>query len=227
MRNFAPRNWLKIAVLIIAITSVLLNVSLVTYELGGNDSPEIVQIPTVPLIKADVSKNSTPTPTPTAIPTATPTPTLTPTAVPEPTIEPTPEPTPTPIVEDGYLSVTEYEKKMILKIAQAEAGNQGVKGKALVMNVVFRRRYLKQFPNSIEGVSFEPAQFSPINDGNYAKAVPDEECYEALDMVLNGWDESQGSTYFRTIVDYPTWHSEHLQHLFDFGSHAFYKEYDE
>ena len=210
----------KIIALIIVILMIILP------AINEENEPEAVFQANVASLTAVTVPVKVPAPTPTVILTPTPTsePTPTPTLIPTPTVTPTPEPTPTPIVEDGYLSVTEDEKKMILKIAQAEARDQGVKGKALVMNVVFRRRYLKQFPNSIEGVIFEPAQFSPINDGNYAKAVPDEECYEALEKVLNGYDESQGATYFRTVTDEDCWHKRTLQWLFDYKGHSFFKE---
>lgn len=122
------------------------------------------------------------------------------------------------------LSLSEEAADMLMKIAMAEAGGEDLTGKALVMNVVVNRIRDKEFPDTVEGVIFQPGQFSPISDGRYYDMVPDEDCHKALYMVVNGWDESQGATYFRTNVSGETWHSEALHKLFTHGNHTFFKE---
>ena len=122
------------------------------------------------------------------------------------------------------LSLSEESADMLMKIAMAEAGGEDLTGKALVMNVVVNRIRDKEFPDTVEGVIFQPGQFSPISDGRYYDMVPNEDCHKALYMVVNGWDESQGATYFRTNVSGETWHSEALQKLFTHGNHTFFKE---
>ena len=122
------------------------------------------------------------------------------------------------------LSLSEESADMLMKIAMAEAGGEDLTGKALVMNVVVNRIRDKEFPDTVEGVIFQPGQFSPISDGRYYDMVPDEDCHKALYMVVNGWDESKGATYFRTNVSGETWHSEALHTLFTHGNHTFFKE---
>lgn len=122
------------------------------------------------------------------------------------------------------LSLSEESAEMLMKIAMAEAGGEDLTGKALVMNVVVNRIRDKEFPDTVEEVIFQPGQFSPISDGRYYDMVPDEDCHKALYMVVNGWDESEGATYFRTDVNESTWHSEALQKLFTHGNHTFFKE---
>ena len=122
------------------------------------------------------------------------------------------------------LSLSEESADMLMKIAMAEAGGEDLTGKALVMNLVVNRIRDKEFPDTVEGVIFQPGQFSPISDGRYYDMVPDEDCHKALYMVVNGWDESQGATYFRTNVSGETWHSEALHKLFTHGNHTFFKE---
>lgn len=112
---------------------------------------------------------------------------------------------------------------MLLKLAMAEAEDQGVIGKALVMRVVKNRKDSEAFPNTIEDVIFEPKQFSPVWDGRYDEAVPDEECYEALELVLNYWDGSNGALYFEADWNEETWHKDNLQELFKYGNVTFYK----
>lgn len=121
------------------------------------------------------------------------------------------------------LDFTDEESQMLLKLAMAEAEDQGVTGKAIVMNVVKNRVDSSEFPNSIEEVIFQPKQFSPILDGRYDKAVPDAEYYEALEMVLNYWDGSAGALYFEAEWNENHWHKESLTRLFQYESMIYYK----
>ena len=127
-------------------------------------------------------------------------------------------------VRREILSLSEESQTMLMKIAMAEAGGEDLTGKALVMNVVINRIRDKEFPDTVEEVIFQQGQFSPISDGRYYDMIPDQDCEKALYMVVNGWDESQGATYFRTNVHESTWHSEALQKLFTHGNHTFFKE---
>ncbi len=121
------------------------------------------------------------------------------------------------------LDFTDEESMMLLKIAMAEAEDQGVTGKALVMNVIKNRLDSEDFPNTIEGVVFQPYQFTPVLDGRYDAAIPDEECYEALEMVLNYWDASNGALYFEADWNESLWHKDNLTMLFKYEDMTFYK----
>lgn len=130
--------------------------------------------------------------------------------------------------DPARLTITDEESQMLMKLAMAEAENQGTVGKALVMNVVHNRILSDEFPNTIEGVIFEPVtdyyhQFSVIDDGRYDAAVPDEECYEALQMVLSYWDGSNNALYFETSYNTNNWHRKNLTKLFQYGDIIFYK----
>lgn len=116
------------------------------------------------------------------------------------------------------------EEYMLAKIAMAEAEDEGVKGKALVILVVLNRVWSDGFPDTIEEVIFEKGQFSPISNGRYDRVEPDEECYEALDLItVKNWDKSQGALYFESDGA-SNWHRNNLQFLFQYGNHYFYKE---
>ena len=121
------------------------------------------------------------------------------------------------------LDFTDEESQMLMKLAMAEAEDQGVIGKAIVMNVVKNRVESDQFPNSIEEVIYQPKQFSPIEDGRYDAAVPDAECYEALEWVLNYWDGSAGALYFEAYYNENSWHRDNLTMLFQYDDLIFYK----
>lgn len=112
---------------------------------------------------------------------------------------------------------------MLMKIAMAEAEGESVEGKALVMLVVLNRVWDDDFPGTIEEVIFEPGQFSPVKEGGrYYTTEPNSECYEALELVMQGWDESQGALYFESCEG-DSWHSQNLEFLFQEGKHKFYK----
>ena len=82
--------------------------------------------------------------------------------------------------------VTYEEAQLLLRIAQAEAGNQGEEGMWLVMSVVMNRVASPDFPDSISEVIFQESQFASVSDGNFDKAVISEPCHEALARIESG-----------------------------------------
>lgn len=118
------------------------------------------------------------------------------------------------------------ESYLLAKIAMAEAESEDIEGKALVMMVVLNRVWDDKFPDSIEAVIYQSVQFSPIDNGKFDSVEPDEECWEALNLImLDKWDESMGATYFESKSK-STWHSENLKFLFRHGNHYFYEEWE-
>lgn len=115
------------------------------------------------------------------------------------------------------------ESDMLMKIAMAEAEGESVEGKALVMLVVLNRVWSSGFPDTIGEVIFQPGQFSPVREGGrYYTTEPDDECREALELIMKGWDESFGALYFESCEN-SSWHSENLEFLFQVGNHKFYR----
>ena len=76
----------------------------------------------------------------------------------------------------------------------------------------------------MEAVIFEEDQFTPIYNGRWERVEPDAACYEALELVKNGWDESQGATYFELTTSAATWHKTSLIKLFEHETTTYYKE---
>lgn len=113
---------------------------------------------------------------------------------------------------------------MLAKIAMAEAEGEDIEGKAYVIMVVLNRVMDDRFPDTIRDVIFAKNQFTPISDGRYYSVEPNEECWEALRMVMvDKWDKSQGALYFERQSSCNTWHSRNLEYLFTHGNHKFYK----
>ena len=124
---------------------------------------------------------------------------------------------PVPVVE-----LTEDEKTMLLKIGMAERGNtECTECIALVMRTVLNRVEAGRFGKSIRSVILAQDQFTPVSDGSYHKAEPNERCQEALDMVIYGWDESQGALYYEWCTG-ESWHSKNLNLLFQHCDVRFY-----
>lgn len=120
------------------------------------------------------------------------------------------------------LELTAEEQEMLLKIGMAELGNGDcTKCIALVMRTILNRVESGRFSSTIRGVLFAQDQFTPVADGTYYEAVPNERCYEALDMVLNHWDESQGAMYYE-FCEGESWHSKNLHLLFQHCDTRFY-----
>lgn len=95
-----------------------------------------------------------------------------------------------PYQEDFFLNLTAEECDLLEQIAYAEAKGEGTTGMMLVMNVVINRS--KKSGKSIKEVIYSPGQFYT------AGMTPNvsEECHEALALVLDGLDESQGALFF-------------------------------
>ncbi len=133
-----------------------------------------------------------------------------------PTVPETTEP-PQPILE-----LTDEEQFMLLKIGMAERGNtECTECIALVMRTVLNRVEDGRFGKSIRSVLFAQDQYTPVSDGSYYNAEPNGRCYEALEMVLCGWDESQGALYYEWCTG-ESWHSKNLNLLFQHCDVRFY-----
>lgn len=88
-----------------------------------------------------------------------------------------------------YVNLTFEEMDLLEQISMAEAKGEGSKGMAFVMRVVLNRSLKDGM--SIHDVIYRPGQFytAGMEPGN-------DECHEALAMVMDGWDESQGALFF-------------------------------
>lgn len=117
---------------------------------------------------------------------------------------------------------SEEERNILLKIGMSEAGCESSECVANVMRVILNRVDSDLFPNTIKEVVFQDGQFSPVDNGSYYNAVPNDKCYEALEMIENGWDQTCGALYFESCVG-ESWHSQNLEFLYSCDAMRFYK----
>ena len=110
-----------------------------------------------------------------------------------------------------YVNLTFEEMDLLEQIAMAEAKGEGSKGMAFVMRVVLNRSL--HDGQSIREVIYRPGQFytAGMEPGS-------DECHEALAMVMDGWDESQGALFFNRDG-----YRAEKEPLFQYGNHYFSK----
>ncbi len=130
------------------------------------------------------------------------------------------------------LLITEEDKEVLLRIVEAEATCEDIKGRMLVANVILNRVVSKGFPNSIAEVVFQnngvTYQFAPIKDGRYWSVKISDATREAVERVLAGEDYSQGALYFaaRSMANKRamSWFDTSLKFLFRHGVHEFFTD---
>lgn len=125
-------------------------------------------------------------------------------------------------MKDEQSKIKEEDEYLLAKIAMAEAEGESIEGKALVMLVVLNRVEDDRFPNTVYDVIYQPYQFSPVTAGTFEYIEPNEECYEALELIKSGWDESDGALYFESCQGNP-WEGTEIAFVFSEGGHEFYK----
>lgn len=126
------------------------------------------------------------------------------------------------------LSEADYEA--LLKIVQAEAGNEDDMGKMLVAGVILNRVDSSKFPETVIEVVMQQEngvyQFSPVANGTYQKVKVTQETIEAVERVLAGENFTQGALYFasRKYADPEKmkWFDNSLTRLFEHGGHEFF-----
>lgn len=121
----------------------------------------------------------------------------------------------TPVRADE-LTVT--DKGWLKLIAMAEAEGEGIEGKAAVMRVVLNRVEDERYPDTITEVLFEKNQFSTVSEGGRIwDTKPDKECEQAVALISNGYDNTQGAIFFNSCNE------KAGKYLFTLGNHKFYK----
>lgn len=116
------------------------------------------------------------------------------------------------------------ESYLLARIAMAEAEGCNTQTKTLIIMCVLNRVWSDEFPDIIEEVIFQENQFSPIDNGRWDRVEPNEDCYEAVKVVMEAkYDYSGGATYFENCADEDNWHSRNLEFLYESEGIRFYK----
>lgn len=101
-------------------------------------------------------------------------------------VEPTPEIVKlfihTQNVDKCFRYLTPEEYTVLAHCVEAEAGNQDVYGRQLVVDVVFNRVDSDEFPDNVIDVIYQEHQFAVVTDGRIDKVTPSEDTYKAIDL---------------------------------------------
>ena len=112
----------------------------------------------------------------------------------------------------SYYSLSFEEMDLLQQLAMVEARGEDAIGQALVMRVVINRAM--KHNKSIEEIIYAQGQFSTYGIGSY---TPNENNNEAIGLIVDGWDESEGALYF-CADGY-----NGKEPLFQYGGHYFSK----
>jgi N-acetylmuramoyl-L-alanine amidase len=92
-------------------------------------------------------------------------------------------------------SLNMQEMDILAKVIYSEARGEPYEGQVAVGAVVMNRIQSGQFPDTIEGVVFQPGAFSAVDDGQFW-LTPDRTAYLAALDAVRGWDPSRNSLYY-------------------------------
>lgn len=118
----------------------------------------------------------------------------------------------------------------LLRIVEAEAGSEDIKGRVLVANVIMNRVKSEDFPNTVTEVVWDNSdgvpQFSPTYDGRINEVAVSDETREAVKQALKGTDYSEGALFFiqKSAAEEHNvkWFEKDLKRLFKYRVHEFY-----
>lgn len=126
------------------------------------------------------------------------------------------------------MSDEDYEN--LLRIVEAEAGSEDLKGRIMVANVIMNRLRHEEFPDTVTEVIYEykngVPQFSPVYDGRIDEVTVSDLTREAVKNTLEGVDYSEGALFFiqknAAEKQSVSWFEKELKWLFKHGVHEFY-----
>lgn len=123
-------------------------------------------------------------------------------------------------------TITDSDYYWLIRIVEAEAGNQDTIGKILVANVIFNRVRSSRFANTVEDVIFQNSgrtyQFSPVKSGKIYNVTPSQHTIDCVGKAMAGEDYSDGALYFTMRTSSNSWFNRELNFLFKHGDHYFY-----
>lgn len=108
-------------------------------------------------------------------------------------------PPPEELTQPWKEHITQNELDMLAQLVMAEAGNQDLTGKRLVVDVVINRvENDEYFPDTIEEVIYQNNQFSCIKSGLYDRCSDKvtKECYDAVMLEYTSLKLDDGILYF-------------------------------
>lgn len=118
-------------------------------------------------------------------------------------------------------------RRILERIVEAESGDQTIKGRQMVANVILNRMKSEKFPNSVREIVFAGRQFSPVSNGSYYRVKVSSQTKKAVEKALKEKDNTNGALYFmyRAGSDSSNvnWFDRELTKLCEYGCHEFFR----
>lgn len=124
------------------------------------------------------------------------------------------------------IEISDTDYYWLIRIVEAEAGDQDEIGRILVANVIFNRVKSERFPTTVKSVIFQnngkTYQFEPVKNGRIYDVTPSETTINCVNRAINGEDYSNGALFFTMKTSSGSWFNTSLTLLFVHGDHYFY-----
>ena len=118
-------------------------------------------------------------------------------------------------------------RRILERIVEAESGDQTIKGRQMVANVILNRMKSEKFPNSVREIVFAGRQFSPVSNGSYYRVKVSARTKKAVEKALKEKDNTNGALYFmyRAGSDSSnvSWSDRELTKICEYGCHEFFR----
>lgn len=92
------------------------------------------------------------------------------------------------VKHDSTIQLSYEDAQLLMRIASAEAANQGYEGMLKVMTVIINRTESNEFPNTIFEVVSQKNAFESYTNGSYLTAEITPECHLALATIEKNKD---------------------------------------
>lgn len=103
------------------------------------------------------------------------------------------------------VSFAESDRYLLANLIYCEAGAEPYAGQLAVGAVVINRVRSSVYPDTVTGVIYQNAQFSPVASGRLAIALSENRatpaCYQAADEAMSGVTNVGDCVYFRTPIE--------------------------
>lgn len=103
------------------------------------------------------------------------------------------------------VSFAESDRCLLANLIYCEAGGEPYAGQLAVGAVVINRVRSSVYPDTVTGVIYQNAQFSPVRSGRLAIALSEDRataaCYQAADEAMSGVTNVGDCVYFRTPIE--------------------------
>lgn len=103
------------------------------------------------------------------------------------------------------VSFAEGDRYLLANLIYCEAGGEPYAGQLAVGSVVINRVRSSVYPDTVTGVIYQNAQFSPVRSGRLAIALAEDRatpaCYQAADEAMSGVTNVGDCVYFRTPIE--------------------------